>query len=272
MTTLLVDQALCTRCGICPIVCPMKIIGPVDETTLPCVPETKAMMCIRCGHCEVSCPSQAISLNFLPEEKVQLATGAGSLSPEDLSLYLKKRRSVRHFTPEPVDKDTIRQILDVARYAASGGNGQPVRWLVVYDPTEVQMLAGLTIGWMKTLLNSDHPMSGHIPSLIAAWERGFDPVCRGAPHLVIAHIPESNPIASVDAIIALTHFDVTAPAYGVGTCWAGFLSMAATGYEPLQKVLALPSGRKFAYALMFGHPRYKTYGIPRRNPLEITWR
>jgi hypothetical protein len=48
--------------------------------------------------------------------------------------------------------------------------------------------------------------------------------------------------------------------------------MAATDYEPLQKVLALPSGRKYAYALMFGNPRYKTYGIPRRNPLEITWR
>jgi nitroreductase/NAD-dependent dihydropyrimidine dehydrogenase PreA subunit len=272
MTTLLVDQALCTRCGICPIVCPMKIIGPVDEKTLPCVPEAKAGMCIRCGHCEVSCPSQAITLNFLPEEKVHLAAGAGSLSPADLSLYLKKRRSVRHFTPEPVDKDTLRQILDVARYAASGSNGQPVQWLVVHDPEEVRKLAGLTIGWMKTLLNSDHPLSGYVPSLIAAWDRGFDPVCRGAPHLVIAHIPEGNPVASIDAIIALTHFDVTAPAYGVGTCWAGFLSMAATAYEPLQKVLTLPSGRKYSYALMFGYPRYKTYGIPRRNPPEITWR
>ena len=68
---------------------------------------------------------------------------------------------------------------------------------------------------------------------------------RGAPHLVIAHIPENNPVASVDAIIALTHFDLTAPAFGVGTCWAGFLSMAATVYEPLQKVIALPPGRKY---------------------------
>jgi len=272
MTTLFVDQALCTRCGICPIVCPMKIIGPVDENTLPFVPETKAGMCIRCGHCEVSCPSQAITLNFLPEEKVPIPAGTGTLSPEDLGVYLKKRRSVRHFTPEPVDKDIIIKILDVARYAASGSNGQPVQWLVVHDPEEVQKLAGLTIGWMKTLLNSDHPMSGYIPSLIAAWDRGFDPVCRGAPHLVIAHIPEGNPVASIDAIIALTHVDVTSPAYGVGTCWAGFLSMAATAYEPLQKVLALPSGRKYAYALMAGYPRYKTYGIPRRNPPEITWR
>ena len=51
----------------------MKIIGPVDERTLPGVPEAKEKMCIRCGHCEASCPSQAITLNFLPDEKVPLA-------------------------------------------------------------------------------------------------------------------------------------------------------------------------------------------------------
>jgi nitroreductase len=250
----------------------MKIIGPVDEHTLPGVPGAKEQMCIRCGHCEVSCPSQAISLNFLADEKVPLEAGAGSLSPEVLSMYLRKRRSVRHFIPDPVEKETIRRILDVARYAPSGGNGQPVYWLVVHDPAKVHALAGLTIDWMTTLRNSNHPLSGMVPSIIKAWEHGHDPVCRGAPHLVIAHIPENNPVASVDAIIALTHFDLTAPAFGVGTCWAGFLSMAAMVYEPLQKVLALPPGRKYAYSLMFGYPRYKTYGIPRRNPSEITWR
>ncbi|MCK7507961.1 MAG: nitroreductase family protein [Desulfobacterales bacterium] len=70
-------------------------------------------------------------------------------------------------------------------------------------------------------------------------EQGHDVICRGAPHLLFAHIPESNPIASVDAIIALTHFDLAAPAFGIGTCWAGFVTMAAVSYEPLQKELGL---------------------------------
>ena len=83
-------------------------------------------------------------------------------------------------------------------------------------------LHGLTIDWMKTLTGQQPPLSGMVPSIIKAWEHGYDPVCRGAPHLVVAHIPEGNPVAPVDAIIALTHFDITAPAFGVGTCWAGF--------------------------------------------------
>ena len=36
-------------------------------------------MCIRCGHCEVSCPSQALLLNYLPDEKVSLPADAGTI-------------------------------------------------------------------------------------------------------------------------------------------------------------------------------------------------
>ena len=271
MTTILVDQDLCTRCGICSVVCPMAIVEPADENTLPQVMDANAGMCIQCGHCEVSCPSQALLLNVRADERVSQTAGTGTISPGEMAFYLKKRRSVRHFTKDPVPKEKILEILDIARYAASGGNGQPVQWVVVHDPEKVKKIAGLAVGWMKTLQNTSHPMSGYIPSLIARWESGYDVVCHGAPHLLIAQIPEGNPMASVDAIIALTHFDIAAPAFGIGTCWAGFVAMAATSYEPLRKELGIPAGRKSAYVMMFGHPQYKTYGIPRRKPLEVTW-
>jgi len=249
----------------------MSIIDPADETTLPKVPEEKAAMCIRCGHCEAYCPSQALLLNVRPDEKVSLSAGAGTIFPDDMAMYLKKRRSVRHFTKDPVQKEKILEVLDIARYAASGGNGQPVQWTVVYDKKKVKKIAGLTIKWMKTLVNSAHPLSGYVPHLIDEWEGGNDVICRGAPHLLIAHIPEGNPGAMIDAIIALTHFDIAAPSFGIGTCWAGFVAMAAMSNEPLQKELGLPDGRKCAYVMMFGNPQYKVYGIPRRNPLQVTW-
>jgi nitroreductase/NAD-dependent dihydropyrimidine dehydrogenase PreA subunit len=272
MAIILVDQDRCTRCGICSFVCPMAIVEPADENTLPAVADVKAGMCIQCGHCEVYCPSEALLLNVRPDEKVPLPAGAGFIAPGDLACYLKKRRSVRHFTKDPVPKEKILEILDIARYAPSGSNGQPVEWLVVHDPENVRKIAGLTIEWMKSLRDTPHPMSGYVPRLIGAWEGGYDVICRGAPHLLLALIPEGNPSASVDAIIALTHIDIAAPAFGVGTCWAGFVAMAATSYEPLREELALPAGRKCAYVMMAGHPQYNVYGIPRRKPADITWR
>jgi len=271
MTTILVDQDLCTRCGICSQACTMGLIDPADENTLPNVQDAKAGMCIRCGHCEVSCPSQALLLNDRPGELVPLPAGAGTIAPDEMGYYLRKRRSVRNFTKDPVPEEKILELLDIARYAASAGNGQPVEWIVVHDPERVKKIAGLTIGWMKTLVNANHPMSGYIPVLVGAWERGNDVICRGAPHLLIATIPEGNPMAQTDAIIALTHFDVAAPAFGIGTCWAGFVAMAALSSEPLQKELGISAGRKSAYAMMFGNPQYKVYGIPRRKPLAVTW-
>jgi nitroreductase/NAD-dependent dihydropyrimidine dehydrogenase PreA subunit len=272
MATILVDQDLCIRCGICSNVCSTAIIDPGDESTLPRVADEKAVMCLQCGHCEVFCPSQALLLNLRPDERQPLPEGAGTLSPGIIAFYLKKRRSVRHFTKDPVPKDKILEILDIARYAASGGNGQPVQWLVIHDPEKMKKIAGLTIEWMKTLLNSTHPMSDYVPILIDTWDKGHDVICRGAPHLLIAHIPDGNPVAFVDAVIALTHVDIAAPAFGIGTCWAGFVAGAAMSYEPMQKELGMPIGRKCAYAMMFGYPQYKVYGIPRRNPIEVTWR
>jgi nitroreductase/NAD-dependent dihydropyrimidine dehydrogenase PreA subunit len=271
MTTILVDQDLCTRCGICSNICTMGLIDPADENTLPKMPVAKAGMCIHCGHCEVHCSTQALLLNDRPDEKVLLPSGAGTIAAENIVYYLKKRRSVRHFTKDPVPTEKILELLDIARYAASGGNGQPLEWIVVHDKKKVHRIAELTVAWMKTLIGSQHPMSGYVPFLLAAWDAGTDIICRDAPHLLFTHIPVGNPIAQVDAIIALTHFDVAAPAHGIGVCWAGFVAGAAREYKPMQEYLGLPAGRVSAYALMFGTPEYKIYGIPRRKPLQVTW-
>jgi nitroreductase/NAD-dependent dihydropyrimidine dehydrogenase PreA subunit len=244
MKTIIVDENLCTKCGICSEICITGIIDPGDDITLPRVSEEKEAMCVQCGHCEAFCPTQALLLNLRPKEKQILPSEASTISSETMEFYLKKRRSIRHYLSDPVPKEEILRILDIARYAASGMNGQPVEWIVVHDPKKVQKIAELTIKWMESLLNTAHPMSGYAPMLISAWQRGYDVICRGAPHLLLAHIAENNPVAPVDAIIALTHFDIAAPAFGIGTCWAGFVAIAATSYEPIQKELGLPAGRK----------------------------
>lgn len=269
--TISVQSDSCTQCGICTRVCPMGIILPPDEVTIPKIARENESICINCGQCEAFCPSGALVVDLWQEHILEKAWSGEDITPSHLSWYLKSRRSIRQFKPEPVSKETITSLLDIARYAASGGNGQPVEWLVIHDPKEVREIGTLTIEWMKTLWKTDHPMSIYVPSLIARCDAGIDVICRGAPHLLIPHIQEDNPMAYTDGIIALTHFDIAAPAFGVGTCWAGFIAMAGRSYEPLKKLYNLPEGRIPLYALMFGYPKYTPLYIPVRKSLKVTW-
>jgi nitroreductase len=54
--------------------------------------------------------------------------------------FLRRLRAVREFTGEAVDEATIREILEVARWSASGGNRQPWQVVVVRDPAVKQKL------------------------------------------------------------------------------------------------------------------------------------
>src|SRR5271169_5925248 len=173
--TITIDSETCTRCGTCSEVCPMSVIDAATDDTLPRVHEGKSAACISCGQCEAFCPTGALVQGPGTARGVTggKASTPGDLSPGHLGTYLKSRRSIRQYRRDPVKRETIEAILDIARYAASGGNGQPVEWLVIHDSAAVKKVADLTVEWMHELAKSNHPMSGYAPHLIAAYESGI---------------------------------------------------------------------------------------------------
>jgi nitroreductase len=59
---------------------------------------------------------------------------------------IHSRRSVRDFTDEPVPEELLRQVLQAATSAASGGNVQPWAFVVIQDPSHVRALRALAPG------------------------------------------------------------------------------------------------------------------------------
>jgi nitroreductase/NAD-dependent dihydropyrimidine dehydrogenase PreA subunit len=274
MQVISVNPELCTNCDVCVELCPMSIILPSEEGGTPYSPEEAAVYCAKCGHCEVFCPEGAISTLFDSTYYQLQDDSFPSLTSSEIGKYMVMRRSVRSYKDENVERSTIEEILDIARYAPSGMNNQPVHWTIVHDPEEVKKITSLTIDWMREVVADDieHPLKSLMPTLISVYENGVDPICRGAPHLAFAHTEAENPTGYTDSIIALSWFELAAQAFDIGTCWAGFLAIAATSYKPLMDELDLPQGHVVQYSMMFGHPEHKVNGIPGREPARVNWK
>ncbi len=275
--TINVNSDLCSQCGICSKVCPVGIIDPANEVQLPRVHEGMGAVCLSCGHCEAFCPSGALTFTDMGSKAHESVISKGAISPENLGLFLKSRRSIRTYKPIEVPHATIESILDIVRYAPSGGNSQLVEWLVIHDPRVVREIAEQTIDWEREVAKSSLPIAPRASAMVAAWDKGTDVICRGAPHIILALMAEDKVLAMGDiimgdAIIALTHFEIAAQAFGIGTCWARVLLIASQNRYSLLEYLNLPEGRRIVNAMLFGYPQYAPQFIPWRNPPHVTWR
>ena len=66
------------------------------------------------------------------------------MEPNQTLKLITSRRSIRNFSERPVEDELIDQVLEAGRWAPSGLNNQPWRFVVVKDPAFKGELAGFT--------------------------------------------------------------------------------------------------------------------------------
>lgn len=151
------------------------------------------------------------------------------------------RRSIRRFTAEPVSTQAMRTILDAGRWAPSGLNNQPWRFLVVWpDDPRRQALEGCT---------------------------KYAHIVRGAGALVAVFLDREAMYSELKdhqtAGACIQNMLLAAHALGLGGVWLGEIVNQAP--EVLQ-VLGLDAGTyAFMALLALGHPDQK--GSSSRRPL-----
>jgi nitroreductase/NAD-dependent dihydropyrimidine dehydrogenase PreA subunit len=271
MGLITIDESKCKRCGFCARACPVGIIALGEGfpiTGFPTTVEKIEKGCIACGHCVAACPPGAlVHLRMKPEECAPLESG-WRLTPEQVGQLIKGRRSIRNFRPVPLSPDLIADLLDIVRHAPTGMNSQTISWKVILDEQEVQFLSLAVIEWMRIQEGNElYSFKG----MLKAWEMGRDPILRKAPALIITHGAVDDPIAPTSAAIALATLDLAALPFGLGTCWAGFLTMAASSSPEVATALALPPGNRMFGGMMIGYPEFEYSRIPTRNPARVIW-
>ena len=272
MGLLTVNQDTCKQDGLCAAECPFGIIL-MPEGGTPQVMEGAEPFCIACGHCVAACPHGALDHPDVMTRDCLPIRKELRVSPEQAEQFMRSRRSIRRYKPEPVPRADLERLLNIARFAQTGHNSQGVAWKVFTRPEDVRAVAAHIVDWMRKLVEAGEPLAAEMSMALICdlFEQGKDMVMREAPHLVLTHAHRSDRFAPHACDIAMTHVELYAPVLGLGSCWAGFFEVAARQWEPLQRFLALPEGHEVMSAAMVGLPAVRHYRCPERKPLQVEW-
>ena len=268
-----VNIQTCNKDGICAAICPMGIIE-MQKGEYPTPTAEAEDVCIRCGHCVAVCPTASLSHREMSMEKCPPIQKELHLSISQCEQFLRARRSIRTYKEQSVPKNELLKLVDLARYAPTGHNSQGVEWLVLGNSDELKHLAGITVDWMRWMLDnmSEIALSLHMDRAIRGWEEGKDIILRDAPIVVVAHAAKDDLMAPTSSTIALSYLELAATSMGLGCCWAGYFHAAATTFPPMMEALPLPEGHQCMGAMMVGYPKFRYHRLPLRKPPEITWR
>lgn len=267
-----VDHDRCTQCGLCVKVCRgtlgMGEHGPVAVNDF----------CVACGHCVAVCPNGALDHNMAPLKNQVLLKKSSVLDTDTAARFLRSRRSIRSFQNKRVPRETIRQLVDIARFAPTACNSQGVSYHVVDNPDTLRDIAAVIADWAEEDLRhgalGNSPWSRNTANTIRGYrEKSEDTILRNAPCLIIAIAEKSlSPLSRDNTHFALTYAQLFAPALGLGTCWSGlFEYCAAAEYKPLLRLLKLPENKSVTGALIAGYPVFSFKRLVDRDFLQISW-
>jgi len=274
MITIKVDKTTCRGDGKCVEICPTKVLRMNEKELVPEFIPGGGDLCINCGHCFAFCPVDSIELSAMNVKDAMRLDYSKLPTKEQVELLLKARRSIRIYKDEPIAKESIEKILDIARYAPSGINRQPVNWLVINNKERVHELGVSVVNWMEELLKTKSPLaeSLHFDRLVESWKNGQDRICRNAPCVAIAYGIKDDPMVPQSCTIAATYLELAAFGFGLGACWAGYMQMAVNMSENVGKLLGLSSRATAGAAMILGYSKYHYSRIPFRNTVKIIWK
>lgn len=143
---------------------------------------------------------------------------------------VKKRRSVRSYSEEELPKETVEEIMNVARLAPSASNSQDWHFVLVSEDG----------------LKSELVRRADCQDFVA--EAG----------LIIAGVTSSPdelmkckvPYGIVDLSIALDHITLLAAEEGIGTCWIGSFDQ-----DEAKDLLGIPEDCKVVSLMTMGYPK-----------------
>ncbi|PKM70259.1 MAG: hypothetical protein CVU94_00160 [Firmicutes bacterium HGW-Firmicutes-19] len=190
---------------------------------------------------------------------------------------MKKRRSVRSFSDQKVSDEIISDMLEAARLAPSGGNGQSWMFGVIRDETlknELAVAAGEQM-WIarapvviaccavlnEDLSNVDEDDFGLIVNHTRFGKEFVDYVYQ-YPDKRMSNIFWNNGVPAIPG----EHMFLVATCHGLNACWIGYLDV-----RKASEILNLPDDVVCLYLMPVGYADQPIKEIERKSAEEISF-
>jgi len=147
-----------------------------------------------------------------------------------------KNRSYRRFHQEvPIERETLKELVDLARLSASAANRQPLKYLLFCQPEKNQLIFPC-LSWAGYLKDWPGPAEGEKPSA----------------YIIVLGDTRIHPSFSCDHGIAAQSIMLGATERGLGGC-----IMSAVDRVKLRQALNIPRHYEILLVLALGKPREK---------------
>lgn len=147
---------------------------------------------------------------------------------------IKKNRSYRRFYEDhTVDRDTLKELIDLARLSASAANRQPLKYIPITDP-DLRETVFDNLSWAGYLKDWPGPEPGERP----------------AAYIIILHDTDISENCWCDPGIAAQSMLLGATEEGLGGCLFGAVSR-----KELRKALDIEDKYDILYVLALGKPQ-----------------
>jgi len=196
----------------------------------------------------------------------------------DIAQAIEARRSVRRFRETPVPEEAITAMLEAARLAPSGGNGQSWVFGVVTDRSIIQQLAeaGGNQMWIATA-PLVFALCARLPKPMAEWPADdyglavnrdrfgsdFVDYLRAFP----GQRQVSMLLSNATPLIPGEHIALTAAAHGLSSCWIGHLDVRRAS-----TILGLPDEIVCLFLLPVGYAAQPPRSLTRKPLNAISFR
>lgn len=171
--------------------------------------------------------------------------------PKMLQDLILKTRSYRRFHQNvPISQNELRELVNLGRLSASGGNRQPLKYVLSWQPEKNARIFP-HLHWAGYLKEWGGPIDGERP----------------AAYIIILCDIGIAPNAGCDQGIAAQSMMLGAVEMGLGGCMLG-----AVDRGPLRVALAIPEAFEIALVLAFGKPKETVLLEPVKDGKIEYWR